>query len=89
MKEASLIKDAVTNIQIANQHIDELNEDLANKSEICLRQQEDLTGLLSKNISHEGKIKKLTIELTELQAHLAAAQESQRALTTEVYHMLA
>ena len=49
-----------------------------------LRQQEEISAYMGRCVSLESRIKKMTIENAELQSHLAAAQEAQRQLTTEV-----
>ena len=67
-----------------NDQIRALHDELSNKAEVNLRQQEEITAFMGRCVSLETRIKKMTIENAELQSHLVAAQDAQRQLTTEV-----
>ena len=59
-QEMHLVNDCVQQLDTANKQVRQLQEELNTKGDVCHRQQEENTGLLSKLISLEGKHEKVS-----------------------------
>ena len=58
-KEEKLVKDAVKHLSEVNNQISVLQDELFAKTEVTVRQQEDITNLMGKVIALETQIKKV------------------------------
>ncbi|CAM9432570.1 unnamed protein product, partial [Lampetra planeri] len=83
-KEQQLVTDCVRELRASSAHIAQLTEDLSRRSEDALRQQEEITQLLSQIVDLQKKVKTYSAENEELSQHLGAAKDAQRQLTAEV-----
>uniref|UniRef100_S4RCW6 Uncharacterized protein n=1 Tax=Petromyzon marinus TaxID=7757 RepID=S4RCW6_PETMA len=83
-KEQQLVTDCVRELRASSAHIAQLTEELSRRSEDAVRQQEEITQLLSQIVDLQKKVKTYSAENEELSQHLGAAKDAQRQLTAEV-----
>ncbi|KAM4821673.1 trafficking kinesin-binding protein 1 isoform 2-T2 [Thomomys bottae] len=83
-KEQQLVSDCVKELRDANVQIASISEELAKKTEDAVRQQEEITHLLSQIVDLQKKAKACAVENEELVQHLGAAKDAQRQLTAEL-----
>ena len=58
-KEEKLVDDCVRHLDETTREISKLENELESKREVCVNQQEEITVLMSKVISCEGRLKKV------------------------------
>ncbi|XP_020360832.1 trafficking kinesin-binding protein 1 isoform X2 [Oncorhynchus kisutch] len=83
-KEQQLVNDCVKELRQSSLQINTIAEELARKTEDAMRQQEEITHLLSQIVDLQKKAKSFAVENEELSQHLGAAKDAQRQLTVEL-----
>ncbi|XP_058257062.1 trafficking kinesin-binding protein 1 isoform X1 [Hemibagrus wyckioides] len=83
-QEQQLMMVCVEELSSANKHVVALSEELARKVEDSLRQQEEISSLLSQVVDLQQRCKTLIRENEELTQHLNSSRESQSQLKTEL-----
>uniref|UniRef100_A0A3P8ZCM5 Trafficking protein, kinesin binding 1a n=1 Tax=Esox lucius TaxID=8010 RepID=A0A3P8ZCM5_ESOLU len=83
-KEQQLVNDCVKELKQSSLQINTIAEELARKTEDAMRQQEEITHLLSQIVDLQKKAKSYALENEELSQHLGAAKDAQRQLTAEL-----
>uniref|UniRef100_A0A4W5NCE5 Trafficking protein, kinesin binding 1a n=1 Tax=Hucho hucho TaxID=62062 RepID=A0A4W5NCE5_9TELE len=83
-KEQQLVNDCVKELRQSSLQINTIAEELARKTEDAMRQQEEITHLLSQIVDLQKKAKSYAVENEELSQHLGAAKDAQRQLTVEL-----
>ena len=58
-KEETLVSDCVRHLDSQGRRLQALQDELADKSEVCVRQQEEITALMSKCIAYDSRLKKV------------------------------
>lgn len=83
-KEMQLINDCVRQLSDANIQITTLQEEVAKKTDDSIRQQEEITQLLSQVVDLQRRVRDLTTENEILQSKVQIAEECQQELSTEL-----
>ncbi|XP_067138824.1 trafficking kinesin-binding protein 1-like isoform X4 [Centruroides vittatus] len=83
-KEMQLINDCVRQLSDANIQITSLQEEVAKKTDDSIRQQEEITQLLSQVVDLQRRVRDLTAENEILQSKVQIAEECQQELSTEL-----
>ncbi|XP_062874656.1 trafficking kinesin-binding protein 1 [Trichomycterus rosablanca] len=83
-KEQQLVNDCVKELRQSSLQISSIAEELTRKTEDAVRQQEEITHLLSQVVDLQKKAKTCALENEELSQHLVAAKDAQRQLTAEL-----
>ncbi|KAG1683551.1 Trafficking kinesin-binding protein 1 [Nymphon striatum] len=83
-KENHLVAECVRELSETNFQVRSLAEELAKKAEDNIRQQEEITYLLSQVVELQKNVRMSSAQNQDLESHLHAAQESEKELTEEL-----
>ncbi|PAA78133.1 hypothetical protein BOX15_Mlig029313g1 [Macrostomum lignano] len=83
-RETALVKDCVRQLAESNLHIKSLADNLNQRTEMYMEQQNEITQLFAKNVSLESKVKRVSMERDMQETRLKETQLTQRALTSEL-----
>ncbi|KAG8185931.1 hypothetical protein JTE90_010717 [Oedothorax gibbosus] len=86
-KEMQLITDCVKQLSEANKQLSVLHEEVGRKSEDNIRQQEEITQLLSQIVDLQRKLRDITADNECLSSKLEIAEECQHELSEELIDM--
>ncbi|GFR00645.1 trafficking kinesin-binding protein 1 [Trichonephila clavata] len=86
-KEMQLITDVVRQLTEANKQLTILQEEVGRKSEDSIRQQEEITQLLSQIVDLQRKLRDITADNECLMSKLEIAEECQHELSEELIDM--
>ncbi|XP_055946882.1 trafficking kinesin-binding protein 1-like isoform X1 [Argiope bruennichi] len=86
-KEMQLISDCVRQLTEANKQLTILQEEVGRKSEDSIRQQEEITQLLSQIVDLQRKLRDVTADNECLTSKLEIAEECQHELSEELIDM--
>ncbi|GFS59114.1 trafficking kinesin-binding protein 1 [Trichonephila inaurata madagascariensis] len=86
-KEMQLITDVVRQLTEANKQLTLLQEEVGRKSEDSIRQQEEITQLLSQIVDLQRKLRDITADNECLMSKLEIAEECQHELSEELIDM--
>ena len=78
------MSDCVRHLDDQREQMALLQAELASKSDVCVKQQEEITSLMGKVIAYESRLKKAMGENEDLLRHLEASEDVQRHLTQQV-----
>ncbi|CAH1789722.1 unnamed protein product, partial [Owenia fusiformis] len=83
-QEKRLVNDVCKQLSEANEQVRELEIEMGQKTDVNIKQQEEITSLLGRIVDLEAKVKKVSVENGELHSHVQASQEAQKSLTNEL-----
>ncbi|XP_046641778.1 trafficking kinesin-binding protein milt-like isoform X2 [Daphnia pulicaria] len=84
LREEQLLHQVVAQLAEANNHIKNLDEELANKYDEAGKHREEITSLLGQLVSQRHKIRELTLENEDLTMQLHVVRDCQTELVAEL-----